>query len=365
MTIKEVISIIESQIAIPQAEDFDNVGLLCGLPSRNVSGILVCHDALEKVIDEAIDKNCNLVVCFHPIIFSGLKSITGKNYVEKAVLKAIENKIAIYAIHTALDNDFFGVNARICNQLGLRNLKILQPKKNNLKQLTVFVPNDYSEDVKEALFAAGAGNIGFYDECSFTIEGKGTFRPMEGSTPFSGQLNNREDAEEKMISVIFESYKQKQIVSAMKKAHPYEEVAHQIYSLDNQNQYSGLGMYGEFENEMEEKDFLKFIKDKFKVDIIKHSDFTGKKIKKIGVLGGSGASAIKSALGNNCDAFITGDLKYHDYFQAESKMLICDVGHYESEQWVAEQIFEILSQKISTFAILKSSEKTNPVNYFL
>lgn len=365
MTIKEVISIIEKQIAMPQAEDFDNVGLLCGVPSRNVSGILVCHDALENVIDEAIVKNCDLVVCFHPIIFSGLRSLTGKNYVERAVLKAIENKVAIYAIHTAFDNDYWGVNAGICNALGLKNLKILQPKKNNLKQLNVYVPNDYAEQLKEALFSAGAGSIGFYDECSFKTEGSGTFRPIEGSDPFSGQQNVRENAEENMISVIFESYKQNQIIAAMKESHPYEEVAHQIYSLDNENQYAGLGMYGEFDEEMDEKDFLRFIKNKFNIEVIKHSDLIGKKIKRVGVLGGSGASGIKSALAKKCDAYITGDLKYHDYFQAGSKILLCDVGHYESEQWVAQQLFEILSQKISTFAILNSSEKTNPVNYFL
>lgn len=296
MTIKDVISKIERRIQISQAEDFDNVGLLCGLPERNVSGILVCHDALENVVEEALAKNCNLIVCFHPIIFSGLKSLTGKNYVERTVLKAIENKIAIYAIHTAWDNDFFGVNAGICSNLGLKNLKILQPKKNNLKQLNVYVPKDHSENLKEALFDAKAGNIGFYDECSFTTEGKGTFRPIEGSNPFSGEQNVRENADEAMISVIFESFKQNQIVSAMKNAHPYEEVAHQIISLDNENQYSGLGMFGEFETEMDEAEFLKFVKDKFNLEIIKHSDFTGKKIKRVGVLGGSGASGIKSAL---------------------------------------------------------------------
>jgi len=365
MTIAEVISKIEQRIPLQQAEDFDNVGLLCGIPTRNVSGILVCHDALENVVDEAIHKNCNLIVCFHPIIFSGLKSLTGKNYVERAVLKAIENKVAIYAIHTAWDNDFFGVNAGICNHLGLKDLKILQPKKNNLKQLSVFVPKDHSEQVKGALFAAGAGNIGFYDECSFTLNGNGTFRPIEGSNPFSGQQNIRENADEDMISVIFEGYKQNQIISAMKSAHPYEEVAHQIYNLDNENHHSGLGMYGEFEEEMDEKGFLKFVKQKFNLEIIKHSDFNHKKIKRVGVLGGSGASGIKSALSKKCDAYLTGDIKYHDYFMAESKMLICDIGHYESEQLVTQQLFEILSQKFSTFAISKSIEKTNPVNYFI
>lgn len=365
MTISEVISKIENRIPLQQAEDFDNVGLLCGAPERNVSGILVCHDALENVVDEAIQKNCNLIVCFHPIIFSGLKSLTGKNYVERAVLKAIENKIAIYAIHTAFDNDLFGVNYGICSHLGLKDMKILQPKKNNLQQLTVFVPKEHSSRVKEALFSAGAGNIGFYDECSFTLNGKGTFRPMEGSIPFSGQQNIRENADEDMISVIFESYKLRGLISAMKSAHPYEEVAYQVYQLENENQHSGLGMYGDFEEGIDEQDFLRLVKEKFDLEVIKHSDFNHKKIKRVGVLGGSGASGIKSALSRKCDAYLTGDIKYHDYFLAESKMLICDIGHYESEQFVTQQLFEILSQKFSTFAISKSIEKTNPVNYFI
>ncbi len=308
MTIAEVISKIENHIPIQQAEDFDNVGLLCGVPDRSVNGILVCHDALENVVEEAIQKGCNLIVCFHSIIFSGLKSLTGKNYVERAVLKAIENKIAIYAIHTAFDNDFFGVNAGICQQLGLKELKILQPKKNNLKQLTVYVPKDYSDKIKEALFSAGAGNIGFYDECSFSIAGNGTFRPVEGSNPFSGQRNIRENADENMISVIFEGYKQGKIISAVKSAHPYEEVAYQIYNLDNENQYAGLGMYGELEKEMEERDFLRMVKEKFNLEVIKHSAFNNKKIKRVGVLGGSGASGIKSALSKKCDAYLTGDI---------------------------------------------------------
>lgn len=365
MTISEVISKIENRIPLQQAEDFDNVGLLCGAPERNVSGILVCHDALENVVDEAIQKNCNLIVCFHPIIFSGLKSLTGKNYVERAVLKAIENKIAIYAIHTAFDNDLFGVNYGICSHLGLKDMKILQPKKNNLQQLTVFVPKEHSSRVKEALFSAGAGNIGFYDECSFTLNGKGTFRPIEGSIPFSGQQNIRENADEDMISVIFEGYKLRGVISAMKSAHPYEEVAYQVYQLNNENQHSGLGMYGDFEEGIDEQDFLRLVKEKFDLEVIKHSDFNHKKIKRVGVLGGSGASGIKSALSRKCDAYLTGDIKYHDYFLAESKMLICDIGHYESEQFVTQQLFEILSQKFSTFAISKSIEKTNPVNYFI
>ncbi|MBU4539182.1 MAG: Nif3-like dinuclear metal center hexameric protein [Weeksellaceae bacterium] len=365
MTVNEVISEIGRKIPLKQAEDFDNVGLLCGNPDREVSGILVCHDALENVVEEAISKNLNLIVTFHPIVFSGLKSITGKNYVERSVLKAIENKIAIYAIHTAFDNDYFGVNFRICEELGLVNQKILMPKTENLKKLEVYVPKEYSEQVKTALFEAGGGNIGFYDECSFSVSGNGTFRPVEGSNPFSGTQNIRENADEAMVSVIFESYKQNQLLAAMKAAHPYEEVAYQIIRLDNENQYSGLGRYGDLENEMTEKDFLKFVKEKFNLKVIRHSDFNSKNIKRVGVLGGSGASGIKAALSQKCDAYLTGDVKYHVFFQNEGKMLICDIGHYESEQYVTQQLIEILSEIFPKFAVSKSVEKTNPVNYFL
>lgn len=365
MKLKEVIQNIESVFNMALSEDFDNVGLLCGNLDRNISGILVTHDVLENVVEEAIDQNLNLIVCFHPIIFSGLKSITGKNYVEKTVLKAIENKIAIFAIHTAFDNDSFGVNFGICEVLGLINHKILMPKKENLLQLSVYVPKENAEALKDALFEAGAGNIGNYDECSFKIVGEGTFRPLENSTPYSGEKNIRKNADEVQISVILEKFKLNTIISAMKKAHPYEEVAHQIYSLENENHHVGLGRFGELEIEMEEEEFLKIVKQKFNLEIIRHSNFLHKKIKRVGVLGGSGASGISAAKRENCDAYLTGDLKYHDFFQAEETMLLCDIGHFESEQFVVHQIFNILSEKFPKFAISKSVEKTNPVNYFI
>lgn len=365
MIIKNCITEIEKRIPSSQAENFDNVGLLCGNPEREVSGILICHDALESVVNEAIEKNCNLIICFHPIIFSGLKSITGKNYVEKSVLKALENKVAIYAIHTAWDNDFFGINHRICKKLDLDNLQILIPRKENLLQLNLYVPSSYTQKIQNTLFQAQAGKIGFYDECSFNIQGEGTFRPLNGSNPFLGKKGEREHIQETMISVTFEAYKKNQILNAMKSAHPYEEVAYQIYTLENENQYSGLGMYGELPNEMEEKEFLNFVKEKFNLKVIRHSNFTHKRIKKVGVLGGSGACGIKNALQKQCDAYLTGDVKYHDFFSTEEHMLLCDIGHFESEQFVVQQLYEILSEKFTTFATLKSSINTNPINYFL
>ena len=365
MKIKEFIKHFEQIIPIKQAEDFDNVGLLCGNPDRKISGVLVAHDALESVIDEAVEKNFNMVLCFHPIIFSGLKSITGKNYVERAVLKALENKVAIYAIHTAFDNDYFGVNYKICEVLGLKNQNILMPKQNQLKKLEVYVPVESAENLKNAFFEAGAGNIGFYDECSFSINGNGTFRPLEGSNPVTGNHNERENANEVLLSVIFEDYKKNQILFAMKQNHPYEEVAYQLISLENENQYTGLGRFGDLENEMEESDFLKFVKEKFNLNVIRYNSLPHKKIKRVGVLGGSGASGIKSAMSAKCDAYLTGDVKYHDFFSGEDKMLICDIGHFESEQFVTQQLFEILSEKFTTFAVAKTSQKTNPVNYFI
>ncbi len=365
MTVNQVIRDLQNLIPLSQAEDYDNVGLLCGNLEREVTGILVCHDALEVVIDEAISKNINFIVSFHPIIFSGLKSITGKNYVEKSVIKAIENQIAIYAIHTAFDNDYFGVNYKICKKLGLKNQQILMPKMNSLLKLEFYAPVDFAEKVKSALFKVGAGNIGFYDECSFSVKGTGTFRPISGSNPFSGKINERESSEEVMISVIFESYKKEQIIQAMRSSHPYEEVGYQIITLENENQYLGLGRFGDLEEELDENQFLTLVKRTFNLKVIRHSDLLNKKIKKIGVLGGSGASGIGAALSKECDAYLTGDLKYHDFFEAEGQMLLCDIGHFESEQFVTEHLVELLSQKFTTFAVSKSTEKTNPVNYFL
>ncbi len=365
MTINQVTDVLNKLIPLAQAENYDNVGLLCGDPGRHVTGILVCHDVLEHVVEEAITKGLNFIVTFHPIIFSGLKSITGRDYVERTVLRAIENKIAIYAIHTAFDNDYFGVNYRICNELELLDQKVLMPRKGQLLVLEVFVPVEQTEKVRTALFNAGAGNIGNYDECSFSLSGEGTFRPNTGSKPFAGEIGQREKAAENKISVIFEDYKENTIINAMLAAHPYEEVAYQIFKTENKNHYSGLGRFGDLKESMNEKDFLTYIKTKFNLKLIRHSDFTGKNIKRVGVLGGSGASGLSAAISAKCDAYLTGDLKYHDFFRSEKKLLLCDIGHFESEQFVTEHLVEILSQNFTTFAISKSTEKTNPVNYFL
>ena len=345
------------------AEDFDNVGLLVGDSTKLLTGILICHDALESVIDEAKEKNCNLVVCFHPIIFSGLKKITGKNYVEQAVIKAIKNEIAIYAVHTGLDNHPLGVNKILCDTLGLINTKILIPKNNFIYKLTTFVPTTDFKKVQKALFDVGAGAIGNYYDCSFRSQGIGSFTGNNESNPVIGTQNNYTEVEEIKLEVTFEKHLQNPILKALFQSHPYEEVAYEISKLENQHQNIGLGMIGELPNELSEIDFLKMVKDKVQTGGIRYSNLLNKSVKKVAVLGGSGSFAITAAKAHQADVLVTSDLKYHDFFQGENKILLADVGHFESERFVKNYIFEYLSKKIHTFAIILSDIKTNPVNY--
>lgn len=363
MKIKEVISVIETMAPLAYAEDFDNVGLLTGNPEDETTGILVCHDALENVIDEAISKKCNMVVCFHPILFSGLKKITGKNYVERAVLKAIKNDIAIYAVHTALDNHKNGVNKIFCDALGLQNTKILVPKENFIQKLVTYTIPENHQKLRNALFDAGAGNIGNYENCSFNTQGIGSYQGNENSNPEIGERGEFVENTEIKIEVTFEKHLQSKILKALFSNHVYEEVAYEIYDLKNSHQNIGLGMIGELETEMPEKDFLLFVKNKMKADGIRHSEYLGKPIKKVAVLGGSGSFAIKKAIQAGADAFLTADLKYHQFYEAENQLLLADIGHYESERYTKNYIVDYLTKKIPNFAIILSEENTNPVKY--
>ncbi|MDQ7960139.1 Nif3-like dinuclear metal center hexameric protein [Flavobacterium lindanitolerans] len=363
MKIKEVISVIETMAPLAYAEDFDNVGLLVGNPEDETTGILVCHDALENVIDEAISKKCNMVVCFHPILFSGLKKITGKNYVERAVLKAIKNDIAIYAVHTALDNHQNGVNKIFCDALGLQNTKILVPKENFIQKLVTYTIPENHQKLRNALFDAGAGNIGNYENCSFNTQGIGSYQGNENSNPEIGERGEFVENTEIKIEVTFEKHLQSKILKALFSNHVYEEVAYEIYDLKNSHQNIGLGMIGELETEMPEKDFLLFVKNKMKADGIRHSEYLGKPIKKVAVLGGSGSFAIKKAIQAGADAFLTADLKYHQFYEAENQLLLADIGHYESERYTKNYIVDYLTKKIPNFAIILSEENTNPVKY--
>ncbi len=363
MKLRQITSILEELAPLAYAEDFDNVGLLLGNSNQEVTGILVCHDALESVIDEAIRKKCNLVVCFHPILFSGLKKITGKNYVERSIIKAIKNEIAIFAIHTALDNHQEGVNKIFCNHLGLINTKILIPKKDFIYKLVTFTVTENAEKLRNALFDAGAGKIGNYENCSFSSNGIGTYKGNESSNPVIGLKNEFVEAAEIKIEVTFEKHYEKSILKALFENHIYEEVAYEIYKLENKHQNIGLGMIGEFNRSLDEIEFLNFIKKTMQADGIRHSVLLKKPIKKVAVLGGSGSFAINEAIKAGADTFITADLKYHQFYEAENHLLLVDIGHFESERYTKNYIVDFLRKKILNFAIILSEENTNPVKY--
>jgi dinuclear metal center YbgI/SA1388 family protein len=364
MTVNDIAQILEELSPLHYAEDFDNVGLLVGNASLKVTGVLVTLDTLENIVDEAITKKCNLIVSFHPIIFKGLKKLTGKTYVERVVIKAIANNIAIYSMHTALDNSNLGVNAKICSVLGIKNPKILIPKKSTIKKLTTYVPLSSAENLKTTLFQAGAGTIGNYSNCSFSSEGIGSFMPNNNAKPIIGETGKMHQEKEVQLNLTFQSQYESKIMSALFKNHPYEEVAYEVISLENSNQHIGMGMIGELEKEMDEKAFFNHIKSKMNAKGIRHSSFLGKKIKKVAVLGGSGAFAISAAKAAGADVFITSDIKYHQFYEAENQLIIADIGHFETEQFTKNLLVDFLTKKIPNFAVNLAESITNPIKYF-
>jgi len=345
-------------------ESYDNSGLITGSPEMEITGAIICLDSTEPVIDEAIKAGYNLVIAHHPIVFSGIKKLNGKNYVERVMIKAIKNDIAIYAIHTNLDNVQNGVNKMICDRIGLSKTRILAPKSAILKKLVTYCPEKEADKIKNALFEAGAGNIGNYSECSFGVKGTGTFMGNDHSHPVIGQKGVRHSEAEERIEVVFESYLQAKIVGALKSVHSYEEVAYDIYQLDNQYQNIGSGMVGEFEQAMEKQQFLAHLKLVMQTGSIRYTSFNNNEIRKVAVCGGSGSFLLPNAIGAGADAFVTADFKYHQFFDSAGKIMITDIGHYESEQFTKELIYNFLKQNFTTFALRLSEHNTNPINYF-
>lgn len=364
MLLKNIIAEIERFAPLAYQESYDNCGLLTGHKEQEVTGALLCLDCIEATVDEAIQKKCNLIIAHHPIIFGGLKKLNGNSYVERTVIKAIQNNIAIYACHTNLDNVKQGVNKKIADKLGLINTQILAPKRALLKKLVTFVPATHLDTVRNALFDAGAGSIGNYDECSFVLEGTGSFRGNENTNPFLGKKGERSLEKESRLELIYEHVNEFSILAALKQQHPYEEVAYDIYQLDNSYQNIGSGMTGELENPISETDFLSLLKAVFKVKTLKHTGLLNKPIKKVAVCGGSGSFLLKNAIISKSDIYISSDFKYHEFFDAENRILIADIGHYETEQFTPEIFYEIISNKFPTFASYLTETNTNPVNYF-
>lgn len=364
MKISEIIQTLE-EIAPPALqEDYDNTGLLTGSRDWECSGIIVCLDSTEEVIAEAKATGANLVIAHHPIIFQGLKQLTGRNHIERTVIAAIKNDIAVYAIHTNLDNVLKGVNGKMASKLGLERVEILDPKPSQLKKLVVFAPPGDAEKVREAIFSAGAGHIGNYSECSFTSAGTSSFKPEPGANPTEGEIGKRFSDEEFKLEFIFPPHREKAIIKAMKEAHSYEEVAYDIFSLSNFIASVGAGIVGNLAAPMPSMDFLQILRQRFDLQVVRHSPVVKDKVQRVALCGGSGSFLIHAAKAAGADIFITGDVKYHEFFEAESHMLIADIGHYESEQFTQELIVGLLAEKFPKFAVRKTGVNTNPVQYF-
>lgn len=361
--IQDVISCLEQLAPPAYQESYDNATLICGDRNAALQGILCTLDCTEDVVEEAISLGANLIVAHHPIVFKGLKSLTGRNYVERTVIKALKNDIAIYAIHTNLDHISTGVNKRICDRLGLTQTKILQPKKQILNKLVFFVPVADKDNVLDAVFAAGAGQIGEYKNCSFQVEGMGTYTPSENANPHIGQRGIPQYEKEVRAEVILPSYLSAGIISAMKKAHPYEEVAYYLSVLENENQEVGAGMIGVLESPMDGLDFLDYLKEKMNLNTLKYTALTKNKVRKVAVCGGAGIFLLTDAKRSGADVFVTSDIKYHEFFDAEGQIILCDIGHYESEIFTKELLGEHLSQNFPNIALYLTKVVTNPTSY--
>lgn len=363
MKIQEILQELEKWAPLSFQEDYDNAGLLTGDPASDVTSALVSLDLTPEVIREAVEKHCDLVISHHPFIFHGLKKILSGSSEYEIIREAMVNGINLYAIHTNLDNSVTGLNQFLCDILKLKETRILAPKKNMLLKLVTFCPYDYADRVRQTLFDTGAGHIGNYDSCSYNTDGSGTFRALEGANPFVGNMNELHLEPEVRIEVIFPFYLEQKLIAALKTAHPYEEVAFDIYPLANEFARAGSGMIGTLDSPLPAGEFLEMVKKTFGIPVLRHSEHTGQQIRQVAVCSGSGSLLIPDAVKNGADALLTGDLKYHDFTGIRSSLLLADIGHYESEQWVKELISAILNRKFPNFAVLISEKEQNPVKY--
>ena len=361
--IKDIANALEMFAPLPLQDGFDNAGLQIGLTEAEVAGVLLCLDVTEAVVDEAVASGCNLIVSHHPLIFSPLKRITGSNYIERCVIKALANGIAIYSAHTNIDNAPGGVNYRIAEKLGLQNVRILVPKEDALLKLAVYVPTSAADAVRDALFAAGCGNIGNYDSCSYNIDGFGTFKANEGCNPFCGEVGELHREEEVRIETVLPAYLKNKVIAALLKAHPYEEPAFDIYQLKNSWGSVGSGVIGELPAECDEVEFLQCVKESFKVGSVRHTPLLGKGVKRVALCGGAGGSFAGAAMAAGADVYITGEARYHDLFNYTGKIVMAVIGHYESEQYTMDIFREIVERACPGVKVMKTTVNTNPVNY--
>jgi len=363
MILKELLTYLEERVPPSYQESYDNSGLQVGDVNSTVDSALLSLDITEEIIDEAHQRKCSLVISHHPLIFQPLKSIGTGTYVERVVRKAIKNDISLYSMHTNLDIIKEGVSYRMADKLGLSNTEVMVSLGGSLLKLVVFVPLSHAGKVRQAVFEAGAGNIGNYDMCSFNLRGEGTFRGGSGSDPFAGEPGKEHVEEEVRIESVLPAHLKSRVVGAMIDSHPYEEVAYDLYPLQNRMPGAGLGCVGDLPESVTEKDMINMLSDIFGSECIRHSRLTGRKIKRVAVMGGSGGSYIGKAISSGAQAYVTADVKYHSFFEADKQILLADIGHYESEKPSLEILHELITKKFPKFAVRFSEINTNPVNY--
>lgn len=365
MKLRELTTFLETLAPLSYQEDYDNSGLIIGDPDKEVNAALISLDCTEAIVDEAIANGLNLIISHHPIVFRGLKKFNSKSYVDRVVMKAIKNDIALYAIHTNFDNVLAGVNKKICDLIGIKDPRILKPRESTLKKLVTFCPGADAEKVRQAMFGAGAGWIGNYSECSYNTEGFGTFKAGEGTDPHVGEIGNRHHEPEVRIEIIYPVNIERELIVALTEAHPYEEVSYDLYGVSNPYPQVGSGMIGNLEIDQDEVGFLNHVKEKLNTKVIRHTALTGKKIRTVAVCGGAGSFLLRNAINAGADIFITADFKYHEFFDAEGKLIIADVGHFESEQFTQELLLELITEKFPNFALRLTVQSTNPINYLI
>lgn len=364
MKINDIIRELENLAPPVLQESYDNAGLIFGDREQEIEAVLIALDLTDEVISEAVSRNCGMIITHHPLIFKPIKRLSDKHFTNRLLIRAIRENIAIYAAHTNLDSVKSGVSAALAAQLQLKNCRILSPRKDLLKKLVTFCPADHAEKVRSALFEAGAGQIGAYDSCSFNSKGEGTFRASEGTNPFVGTIGELHTEAEIRIETIYPVYLERKLLQALRAAHPYEEIAYDVYALDNTFDAVGFGMIGELESPMNTAGFLAYLRERTGSEGIRYSPPVTDEIRKVALCGGSGSFLIREAIAAGADAFVTGDLKYHDFFEADNQIVLFDIGHYESEQYACMLISVLLTEKFPNFANFISGKNTNPVNYY-
>ena len=364
MKLKDLCSYLDSAVPLSFQESYDNSGLQVGSSEREITSALITLDVTEEVMDEAISLKCDVLVSHHPLIFNGIKSLTGKSFTERILYMAVKHDIAIYSAHTNLDVISNGVSRKMAEKMGLEKIKVLSPSENRLLKLVTYIPESHFEKVKNALFEAGAGVIGNYDRCGFTTSWTGSYRGNESTKPFLGEKGKIHFEKEMRFETILFSHLKDKAIKALIEVHPYEEVAYDLYVLENMNIEIGLGCVGNFPRKFSEDDFLKFVSSVFDAKGVRYSKPTGKPIRKVALCGGSGAALLNLAICSGADAFLTADIKYHDFFKTENKILMVDTGHFESEKFSIEILKDLIIKKFPKFAVRFSETNTNPINYY-